>query len=215
MHYIQEKLLQEIEENKNLGSLTLRDIGRLIGESAPQKIKHHLSQLERNGFIRINKKTKKIERIRGGKLKQAPSIVAIPVLGYADCGDAKQTAEERPEGYLKVSEKLLEKTKYIFALRAVGNSMNRAKIGKNERNLEEGDFAIIDYGAGNPKDGDYVLSVIDGMANLKRFIFDKEGQQITLLSESTQNYPPIFIHPSDDYLIGGKIIQVIKKPKVI
>jgi len=215
MHYIQEKLLKEIEENKNIGFLTLRDIGKLIGESAPQKIKHHLSQLEKNGFIRIDKKTKKIDRIKGGKLKQAPSIVAVPVLGYADCGDAKQVAEERPEGYLKVSDKLLKKTKDVFALRAVGNSMNRAKVGKNERSIEEGDFAIIDYEAKNPKNGDYVLSVIDGMANLKRFIFDKEDQQVTLLSESTQNYPPIFIHPSDNYLIGGKIIQVIKKPKMI
>lgn len=214
MHIIQEKLLFEIKQNKSFGSLTLRDMGKLIGEHAPQKIKHHLFQLEKNGLIKIDKKNKKIDPIKEGKLKETKaSIIAIPILGYADCGNPKQIAEERPEGYLKISSKLLNRTKNIFALRAVGNSMNRAEIGKAKNSIEEGDFVLIDYENKNPKE--YALSVIDGMANLKRLIFDKVHNQIILLSESTQDYKPIYIHESDDYIIGGEIVQVIKKPKVI
>jgi len=62
MHPIQEKLLKLIGE-KNIGSLTLREIGGLIGESLPQKIKHHLSQLERKGFILIDRRKELIRRV--------------------------------------------------------------------------------------------------------------------------------------------------------
>ena len=54
MHNIQQKLL-ELAEKKNLGNLTLREIGGFVGETSPQKIKHHLQQLEKHGFIHINK----------------------------------------------------------------------------------------------------------------------------------------------------------------
>ena len=53
MHTIQEKLLKVIDD-KNVGGLTLRQVGELIGETLPQKVKHHLSQLERKGFILID-----------------------------------------------------------------------------------------------------------------------------------------------------------------
>ena len=57
MHTIQEKLLKVIDE-KNVGGLTLRQIGDLIDEKFPQKVKHHLSQLERKGFIMVDRKNK-------------------------------------------------------------------------------------------------------------------------------------------------------------
>ena len=65
------------------------------------------------------------------------------------------------------------------------------------------------------KNGDYVLSIIDGMANIKRYFRDLEYQRIILLSESSASISPIFIHRDDmdNYLVNGKVIQVIKKPK--
>jgi repressor LexA len=169
--------------------------------------------LEKNGLIRVDKKNRIIEKVKSGRLKDASSILAVPILGYANCGVASRVAEERPEGFLRVSSKLLSVTKNIFALRAVGNSLNRAEIGKDKKNLEDGDYAVIDYEYKTPQNGDYILSVIDGLANLKKYIWDKENNQIVLMSESTQAHTPIFIHESDEYLIGGKIIQVIKTPK--
>ena len=210
MHVLQEKILEQAEKNPKLGKLSLREVGKLVGEHSPQKIKHHLLQLEKNGLIRIDKKNSVIEKIKEGRLKESSSLTAIPILGYANCGQASVVAEERPDGFLKVSARLLPKTKNIFALQAVGNSLNKAEIGKQKKSLEEGDFAIIDYEDKSPKNGDYVLSVIEGMANLKKFKYDKVNEQIVLYSESTQNYRPIFIHPSDEYLIGGKVIGVLK-----
>lgn len=216
MHYIQEKLLDKISDI-DVWNLTLRGIGELIGESSAQKVKHHLSQLEKNNLIKIYRKDdkiKKIERVKSGQLDESAHLIAIPIFGYANCGDPSAIAEQRPEGFLKISETLLQKKGDLFVLQAVGNSMNKAKVGKNKSSIEEGDFVVIDYNDKNPQDGDYILSIIDGCANLKKFIFDKENNQIVLMSESSQDYNPIFIHPDDDYLVGGKVIQIIKKPKI-
>ena len=52
------------------------------------------------------------------------------------------------------------------------------------------------------------------MANLKKVLIDNINKQLVLMSESTLDYKPIFIHLSDDHIIGGKIVQIIKKPKI-
>ena len=96
-------------------------------------------------------------------------------------------------------------------MRAEGNSLNRASI--DGKNVESGDFVLVDSESTLPRDGDYIVSVIDGMANIKKYLLDKKNSRIALLSESTQEYSPIFIHESDDFKISGKIIEVVKNIK--
>jgi len=212
MHIIQQKLMKLIG-TRNLSQLTLRQIGKLIGEKHPQKIKHHLSQLEKRGFVRFNKKRGVLEKIRQGAIKKT-DFFAVPILGSANCGEATIFADESLEGYLKISGRLLKKKDGIFAIKAEGSSMNKANI--NGETIENGDYVIIDSKYRKPDNGDYVLSVIDDVANIKKFIFDKKNNQIILLSESTEKLPPIYIHPKDfsRYIVNGKVIQVIKKPKL-
>jgi len=92
--------------------------------------------------------------------------------------------------------------------------MNRADI--EGKTIEDGDYVIIDSEQKNPKNGEYVLSIIDDVANIKRYFEDKKNKQVVLLSESRANFLPIYIHPREipEYLVGGKVIQVIKKPKL-
>lgn len=207
MHIIQEKLLKLIDE-KNVGDLTLRQIGKLINESLPQKIKHHLSQLERKGFIFIDKKNKKISRI-SNKVKMGGLFVSVPIVGAANCGPAVIYADQNIEGYLKISKRLVPNKKSIFAIKAEGNSMNKASINGN--NIESGDYVIIDSENISPRDNDYIVSIIDGMANIKKYRLDTEHSRIALLSESTQEYAPIFIHKDDNFKINGKVVEVVKK----
>lgn len=207
MHSIQEKLIKLIND-KNIGNITLRQIGELIGESLPQKIKHHLSQLERKGFILIDRKNKKISRIN----KQARTggiFVSIPIVGSANCGPANIYADQNIEGYLKISKRLAPNKKGVFAIKVEGGSLNKANIAG--KNIESGDYVIIDSKVVSPHDGDYVVSIIDGMANIKKYRFDRKNSRIALLSESTQEYDPIFIHKNDDFKINGKVIDVVKK----
>ena len=209
MHSIQRKLL-ELVSDCNLGALSLREIGRRIGEQFPQKIKHHLIRLEQKGLITIDREKKIINRV--GKNDNLNSkILSIPILGLANCGPATSFAVENIEGYLRISSSLLKKKDKLFCVRATGDSMNIANI--DGKSIEDGDFVIIDTSEKKPRNGDYVLSVIDGYANIKRFAHDKINDCLVLLSESTRDYPPIFIDKNEnsDYIINGKIIKVIKK----
>lgn len=213
MHVIQEKLLR-LSKEQNLGKFKLREIGRLIGEKSPQKVKHHLLQLERKGLIRTDRDM--IQPVESGWVKgfaTSARLFSIPILGSANCGPAALFAEENVEGYLRVSSTLLgpKNPRNFFALRARGLSMNRANV--DGKNIEDGDYLIIDSEHRTPKNGDVVVSVIDGVANIKKFVLDEENQQIALLSESTREFSPIYIHEEDDYLVNGKVVQIIKKPK--
>ena len=88
--------------------------------------------------------------------------------------------------------------------------MNKANI--DGKNLEEGDFVLIDSLYKNPKNGDYVLSVIEGCANLKKFERNSKTGEVMLLSESKDpKHKPIYLSSKDDFMINGKIISVIKK----
>lgn len=82
--------------------------------------------------------------------------------------------------------------------------MDKAHI--NGKNVEEGDYLLVDSNKTNPKNGDYILSIIDSCANIKKFNYDTHNERIVLYSESSKNYPPIYIHPSDDHLINGLVI---------
>lgn len=208
MHQIQEKLLK-LAENRNLGKLTYREIGRLIDESHPYKVQYHLEQLEQQGLITSNSEGTSVR-----KTGRDFGMLSIPILGAADCGPETIFADESIEGYLRISPKLVSKKKGLFALRAVGNSMNKANIKGNS--LEDGDYALIDSGDKDPKNNDYVVSIIDGLCNIKKFIKDTAHEQIILVSESTKDFPPIYIHPDErNYFVSGKVIQVIKKPKLL
>lgn len=209
MHQVQEKILKVVEE-KNLSDMTLREIGEMIGEKFPQKVKHHLDQLQKKGLIKINKAAKTIEKISRNSLMTG-NLVSVPIVGTANCGPATIFANENIEGYLKISKNILKKCKRIFAIKARGLSMNKVII--DGKNIEDGDYLIIDSENTSPKNGDIVLSVIDDMANIKKYVWDDENNQVILVSESTKDIPPIYIHEDDSFMINGKVIQVIKRPK--
>jgi repressor LexA len=209
MHKIQENIL-ELVDKKNLGSMTLREIGELIGEKFPQKIKHHMDQLQKKGLIKIDKKNNTVSRTSRGPIQNS-KLLSIPIVGTANCGPATIFANENIEGYLRISKSILRKCQNIFAIRAQGLSMNKATV--NGETIEDGDYLIVDSSQQSPADGDIVLSVIDDMANIKKYVWDEENNQIVLVSQSTKDIPPIYIHEDDSFMINGKVIQVIKKPR--
>jgi len=212
VHILQEKILA-LTEKENIAEMSLREIGKHINETSPQKIKHHILQLEKNGLIQLDRLSKVMVKTRPGLFAQKSSLLAIPILGTANCGPAAAYAEQEAEGYLRVSGKLLSKKRGIFAIKASGHSMNKANI--NGLAVDDGDYVLVDPTCTVIKNGDYVLSIIDGMANIKRYFRDTANQRIILMSESSASFSPIFIHRDDmdNYLVNGKVIQVIKKPK--
>ncbi len=206
MHPIQQKILN-FADTLNLKRDSYRQIGRLVGEPHPFKISYHLKKLEEKGFVKIDKKTGKIKRTRS-KEKQKGLFLAIPVLGSANCGEANIFAEENLEGYIKVSKNIIKAGNDLLAIKSSGNSMNKANVGG--QNIEDGDYVIVDSKK-QPQSNDYVLAVIDNCANIKKLFLDSKNKIISLVSESTENHPAIFIHNDDKFLINGVVKYVIKK----
>ncbi len=218
MHPIQEKLLS-LSKGKNLAQLSLREMAAAIGMPAesPQKIKHHLQQLEKKGFFTIDKakgvmeKAKLLPGLASGLLKEASALFSIPIVGTANCGPATLYAEQNFEGFLHVSGRLIGRSSPagLYAIKTNGSSMNRAEIGGKK--IEDGDYVVIDSNKRVPANKDIVLAIIDNKATIKRFIDDRQNGQVILKADSSYDYEPIYLHPDDDFLINGKAVAVIKK----
>ncbi len=211
MHDLQTKLLKllgKIDFSKE----SLRSIAKMVGEKYPQKIKHHLVQLEKHGLISVDWINKKVvvSSVASRKSSNSP-LLSIPIVGTANCGPATIFADQNVEGFVKVSKMILglKTIGDFFAIRASGDSMNRARVAG--KSIEDGDLVIVDPKQKEPRNGDYVLSIIDNVANIKKFFRDSKNMLIQLISESTRDYVPIYISPKEDYLVAGKVIYVIKK----
>jgi len=209
MHYIQQKILN-FADKLNLKKNSLRQIGRLVNEPHPFKVSYHLKKLEEKGFIKIDKKTGRIKKLMNAK-SQKGSFLAIPVLGEANCGDATIFAEESFEGYIKISKNIIKTGNELLAIKASGNSMNKANI--NGQNIENGDYVIVDTKK-QPQNNNYILAIIDNCANIKKMSINIKDKIISLISESTEKHPVIFIHENDNFLINGVVKCVIKKPNI-
>lgn len=209
MNKTQLKLI-ELSMRKNIWDMSLREIGKEIDVKNAATVKYHLDQLKKKNLLR-KPNTLTLEEFKENLTKSWEALVNIPILGKANCGVPLAVAEENLEGHLRISPKLLPKgsPKNFFALKAEGDSMNQAKI---EEGINSGDFVIIDKSKTQPRSGDYVLSIIDGAANIKKIVFEIKSDHVALISESSEEYSPIYIHKDDNFLINGTVVSVIKQP---
>lgn len=223
MHSIQEKILKLLEKQGTLKGWTLRSLGEMVGDGeSPQRIKHHLMALQKNGLVTLVKRTGELSLSSLSRQSFGVALVSLPILGSANCGEALELAEDiEPEGYLRVSARLIgplpsKPEHQYFVVKAVGTSMNRANV--NGLAIDDGDFVIVNRMVPEVQQlvGQYVVSIIDGAANIKKFFLDAASGLVTLVSESSRDIPPIYIHADDfpDYTVAGKVVRVMKKPGV-
>ncbi len=215
MHPIQIELLKLSKEH-DVASMKLSELQRLTGAKYLQQVKHHRAMLISKGKLQPSTSSKEILS-ESNLIGEKSDLVRIPVLGSANAGHATLYAEARVSGYLRVSSSKLpiRLSEKLYALKVVGDSMNIAKIGPEKLSADNGDYIIADGDTYIPISNDYVVSLIDGMANIKKLIVDKLHSQVALVSESTNEYPPIVIDIDDsmDYLAQSKVLHVIKSPK--
>lgn len=209
--------IYELASKQNLGKLSLRKIAELINaDNKPQIVKHHLLQLKKKGLLRVDLSKDVIEVLKKGvnSFSGSNSIFSIPIVGSANCGSPTIYADERVEGHLRVSSKKLPHRKNnLYILIASGNSMNA--INFKGKSISDGDYVIVDSTTFNPSNGDVVVFVIDGMASIKKYKADPSNNQIVLISESKEKgHHPIFIHEDDNFVLSGKVVDIIKKVKI-
>ncbi len=212
MNTVQEKLLQ-LAETMDLGKITYYKISKELSIDHPFKVKYAIDQLVKKGYLMRNLQTGSITKLKNNM--SANGLINIPYYGEVNCGEALTFAENQIKGYLKTSPSVIRTSSLngIFALKAIGTSMNKASI--NGKPVNEGDYVIAKRNdAYTPSDGDYVISVIWGTANLKKFRKNEKNRQIMLISESSVESPPIVISEQDSdelgaYSIAGEAIDVV------
>lgn len=212
MHDNQRKILDLAKKN-NLSTMTYREIGKELNIKNPQTVIYHIDKLKAKGLIYLDSKKDKT-KVSSGEAFVIDELFNLPILGLANCGQALQVAQQDILGYMKISPKVLNRKrgpKDLFIVKAVGKSLNKANI--NGKSVKDGDYVVVDNGL-QPRNGDYVLSIIDGLANIKRFYEDRESDEIRLVSESSLKIPPIILHKEDldslGYTINGVVVKVIR-----
>ncbi len=194
----------EFAESNDLRDFSLREIGQEIhpkGEKInPQNIKYHWTKLFNEGLIDY----------LPGSSKSTP-FIHIPIRGYADCGKPRSIAVDEDLGSITLTKNFLQTTRTsgLFGVIASGNSMNKAKIKGGP--INDGDYVIVDSTATAPSSGDYVVTIVDNLANIKRFYREKD--RVVLVSESTEAHNPIVLYAEDEALIAGTVKQVVRKVK--
>lgn len=212
MHESQQRIL-DLANNNNLATMSLREIGEKTGIGTnPQLVRHHLQQLVKNGFLTIDRKTGQMT-LASEKQDIKAALISIPIMGQANCGEALSFADDQIQGYLQVSPGLLKKrAKKPYVLKAVGESMNAAKIptfGSQLAGIDDGDYVIVDGEDTIASNNEYIVAVIEGLANIKKLKQDEYG--VRLISESRQPLPPIMISPEEqESFVSGKVLAVVK-----
>lgn len=196
---------------------TLEEIQEKFDFKSISTAHYHVKKLQDAGYLdkdeRRSRSLKTKDVTFGSFLaNKTPLYYSLPVVGSANCGPANIYAVEDPREYVTVSsDSLGKKSKEgLFVVEAEGDSMNLAKVGAKKLSIESGDYVVVDSHITSPSEGDYVLSIIDGCANIKRF--SKIDGRLALVSESTSaKFKPIFLGSSDDFMVNGKIINVLKQ----
>ncbi|MDO4713071.1 MAG: S24 family peptidase [Candidatus Saccharibacteria bacterium] len=211
MNEIQSKVL-ELAETKDVGAITYYRLSKILGVDHPYKVKYAIDRLVEKQLL-TKRPDGSIE-----KVVSSPSegFVKLPYYGEVNCGEATALAEDRIQSYLEVSPSVLgiSDLSNLFALKASGDSMNSASIKGNPVN--DGDYVIARKKSNYlPSNGDYVISIIGGAANLKKFRKDVKNRQIVLESESTEDLPPIVISEEDIdslglYSVAAQAVAVVK-----
>lgn len=197
LHINQSKIL-ELAKKVNLSDLTLQEIAFQsgIGKVSSQLISFHIEKLKKKGFLTPD----------GKVLRQGSELIAVPYYGAANAGPATFLADDKIQGYIKVSKSLLNDHKNnIYSIKASGNSMNKEKI--DGREIKDGCYLIAEK-ISYPKENDVVITVVEGLVNIKKYK-KIDNNTIALISNSTENYPPIFLTPEDSPYVVGKVIKVL------
>lgn len=154
--------------------------------------------LEDKGLIARDDQ-RQIYMVRNDTFSDLANIFSIPAYGLASCGEALAFADNNVEGYLQVSTSLFRKDKpaTLFAVKALGDSMDRSGIADNDYVV----FAKYDHG--EELDGKIVVAVINGMATIKIYRTLKGGIIGLFPHSSNARHQPVYLDASDQILIAG------------
>lgn len=187
---------------------SVREIAEAVGLASTSAAHHHLSALERDGFLERGATRSRALRLTpmaamhaGSTGDLVPQSAAreshlLPVIGEIAAGGPIEAYQDASET-LSVPE-LLAPSGDAYVLKVRGDSMIQAHI-------QDGDYVVI-RPQETARNGDIVVAQVEENAvTLKRFF--KESGRVRL-QPANDAYPPQF-YP--DVRIQGKLIGVIRR----
>lgn len=173
--------LTEIKKNFNYKSLT--------------SVQRSVVSLEKNDLLSRDKYQQ-----RGLKInKETENTINIPIVGNVACG-SPLLATENIEGYIPTDRKFIsgDEKKYFY-LRAVGDSMDQAKINN-------GDLILV-KSQSTADEGQKVVALINDEATVK--ILKKGNGYVALVPKSSNTlHRPIILKDATNLSIQGVVIGV-------
>jgi len=173
--------LTEIKENFNYKSLT--------------SVQRSVVSLEKHDLLSRDKYQQ-----RGLKItKETENTINIPIVGNVACG-SPLLATENIEGYIPTDRKFIsgDEKKYFY-LRAVGDSMDQAKINN-------GDLILV-KSQPTADEGQKVVALINDEATVK--ILKKGNGYVALVPKSSNTlHRPIILKDATNLSIQGVVIGV-------
>ena len=200
-----EKVLAAIQRwlTEHGDSPSIEELRRELNVGSTRTVFRYLQLLEEEGLI---------ERDRSGHglrlLKPAHTSVqtrAVPIVGQVPAGPL-MLAEDNIEGWLRLPKEVASPASdRFFLLRIRGNSMNKARVGKDL--IEDGDLALVRQRS-TAQPGDIVVALVDDEATVKRFAV---GPSYYILKpESTDpRHKPILVDRG--FRLAGTVSRVFKK----
>jgi SOS regulatory protein LexA len=157
-----------------------------------------LAKLEENGHIERDKDANG-KAIPGAiRLRGMPKTRLVPLLGRVAAGKLVPSSGDDVMGYMPLPADRV-RSEGVYLLKVVGHSMTGDGI-------HDGDFVVV---VADPEPGDDKIVVVnvDGESTVKRLRREPEG--IRLLG-SNPDVGPIFIKYSEEPLVQGRVIGVIR-----
>ena len=176
-------------------SPTFAEIAKHFG-LAKSTIHQHIEALKEKGYLnKLNNQARAIEIIEDRKLS---SLINIPLLGTIAAGQPIEAIEDKET--IAIPKNKLPRTREVYALRVIGNSMIDEKIN-------DGDIVILKQQA-TAVNGEKVVALIDDSeATLKTFYKEKEHIR---LQPANRNMEPIIIEKGRSFAIQGVLFDIIK-----
>ena len=178
---------------------TVRDLCEATGLSSTATVQVHLDNLQSKGYInKDNRKNRTIEILVPNEYdKKNESIISVPLLGKASCGNPIE-AIEQPNEYFDLPVTMINGKNEVFTLKTSGDSM--INVG-----IYDGDIIVVEK-RNDAKNGDTVVALTDdNEVTVKTFY--KEADHFRLQPENDYMEPIIL----DNVTILGKVIGLYRK----
>ncbi len=194
LHPIQQKILELLEKNSQ-EPLTIREMQNIVGATSTSVVTHHISQLEKKGYIKKNPYNPRDFQILKTPEKE---IAYLNLYGLAACGPNGSVLDGDPIDRIPVSTRFIPfSSSQAFMVKAKGNSM----LPK----INSGDFVIAKK-TNKAEDGEIVVCVNKGEALIKKIKIENGGKEIILVSFNSEFQPFL---AAQDLVIEGVVKGII------